>query len=246
MNRAGSPPPAFRETLAAQHIELEPGDEAKLARHLDLMLEANERFNLTAIREPGEAWVRHVADSLSLIPFVAEAGARSIVDLGTGGGFPGVPLAIAMPEVQVMLVDSVGKKVRFLEEVVRELGLANATVRQARAEEIAEWKGGLRESFDAVVCRAVGGLATLVELALPLVRVDGLLLAIKGEKAAEEIAAAERALKELHGEVAATHRTPTGTIVAIRKVAKTVRLYPRDQGLPARKPLGVKPAAGDE
>ena len=92
----------------------------------------------------------------------------------------------------------------------------------------------------------VGGLATLVELALPLVRVDGLLLAIKGEKAAEAIAAAQRALKELPGEVAATHRTPTGTIVAIHKLAKTVRLYPRDQGLPARKPLGVKPAEGVE
>ena len=241
MSRAGNPPATFHETLAAQHIELEPGDESRLARHLHLMLETNERFNLTAIRDPAEAWVRHVADSLSLIPFVAEAEVRTMLDLGTGGGFPGIPLAITMPDVQVTLVDSVGKKVRFLEEVVRDLGLTNATVRQARAEEVAEWKGGLRESFDAVVCRAVGSLATLVELAMPLVRVDGLLLAIKGEKAAEEIAAAERALAELHGEVAATHRTPTGTIVVIRKLAKTSRLYPRDQGLPARKPLGAKP-----
>ena len=240
MSRAGHAPEAFHETLRAQHIELEPGEIERLGAHLDLMLEANERFNLTAIRDPAEAWVRHVADSLSLVPFVAEAGARNVVDLGTGGGFPGIPLAIAMPEVQVLLVDSVGKKVRFLEEVVAKLGLANATVRQARAEEIAEWKGGLRESFDAVVCRAVGGLATLVELSLPLVRVDGLLLAIKGEKAPDEIAEAARALQELHGEVVATERTPTGTIVAVRKLAKTVRLYPRDQGLPARKPLGVK------
>jgi 16S rRNA (guanine527-N7)-methyltransferase len=134
----------------------------------------------------------------------------------------------------------VGKKVRYLEEVVRKLALTNVAVRQTRAEELAEWKGGLRESFDAVVCRAVGGLATLVELALPLIKVDGLLLAIKGEKAPEEIVEAARALKELQGEVAATERTPTGTIVAVRKLARTVRLYPRDQGLPARKPLGVK------
>ena len=240
MNRAGKPTPAFFETLAAQHIELEPGELEKLEAHLEALLEANERFNLTAVRDPAEAWVRHVADSLSLVPFVVESGAKSIVDLGSGGGFPGIPLAIAMPEVQVLLVDSVGKKVRYLEEVVQRLGLPNVTVRQTRAEELADWKGGLRESFDAVVCRAVGGLATLVELALPLVKIDGLLLAIKGEKAPEEIEEAARALKELQGEVAATQRTPTGTIVAVRKLAKTVRLYPRDQGLPARKPLGVK------
>jgi 16S rRNA (guanine527-N7)-methyltransferase len=245
MNRAGKPTPAFLETLAAQHIELEPGDLEKLQTHLEALLEANERFNLTAVRDPAEAWVRHVADSLSLVPFVAECGAKSIVDLGSGGGFPGIPLAIAMPDVQVMLVDSVGKKVRYLEEVVQRLALTNVTVRQTRAEELAEWKGGLRESFDAVVCRAVGGLATLIELALPLVKVDGLLLAIKGEKAPDEIEEAARALRELQGEVAATERTPTGTIVAVRKMARTVRLYPRDQGLPARKPLGFKAESGD-
>jgi 16S rRNA (guanine527-N7)-methyltransferase len=240
MSRVGAPPQAFFDMLAAQHIELEPGDAERLGTHLDMLLDANERFNLTAIREPAEAWVRHAADSLSLVPFVAEAGAACIIDVGTGGGFPGIPLAIAMPDVQVMLVDSVGKKVRFLQEVVDALGLTNATVRQARAEEVAEYKGGLRESFDAVVCRAVGNLSTLIELSLPLVKVDGLLLAIKGEKAQEEIVAAERALQELRGELVTTERTPTGTIVAIRKTAKTVRLYPREQGLAARKPLGFK------
>jgi 16S rRNA (guanine527-N7)-methyltransferase len=240
MSRVGAPPQAFFDMLAAQHIELEPGDAERLGTHLDMLLDANERFNLTAIREPAEAWVRHAADSLSMVPFVAEAGAACIIDVGTGGGFPGIPLAIAMPDVQVMLVDSVGKKVRFLQEVVDALGLTNATVRQARAEEVAEYKGGLRESFDAVVCRAVGNLATLIELSLPLVKVDGLLLAIKGEKAQEEIVAAERALQELRGELVTTERTPTGTIVAIRKTAKTVRLYPREQGLAARKPLGFK------
>jgi 16S rRNA (guanine527-N7)-methyltransferase len=245
MNRAGKPTPAFFETIAAQHIELEPGELERLEGHLEALLEANERFNLTAVRDPAEAWVRHVADSLSLVPFVAESGAKSIVDLGSGGGFPGIPLAIAMPHVQVMLVDSVGKKVRYLEEVVQRLALTNVTVRQTRAEELAAWKGGLRESFDAVVCRAVGGLPTLVELALPLIKVDGLLLAIKGERAQEEIVEAARALQELHGEVAAAERTPTGTIVAVRKLARTVRLYPRDQGQPARKPLGFKTEVGD-
>ena len=90
MNRAGKPTPAFFETLAAQHIELEPGDLEKLQTHLEALLEANERFNLTAVRDPAEAWVRHAADSLSLVPFVAEAGAACIIDVGTGGGFPGV------------------------------------------------------------------------------------------------------------------------------------------------------------
>jgi 16S rRNA (guanine527-N7)-methyltransferase len=99
----------------------------------------------------------------------------------------------------------------------------------------------MREQADAVVCRAVGSLATLVELAVPLLRVEGELLAIKGERAPEEIREAARALQELHAEVVDTHRTPTGTVVVIRKLARTSRLYPRDQGLPARKPLGVPP-----
>jgi len=240
MNPVGTPPQTFFDTLASQQIELEPGDADRLAVHLEMLFEANACFNLTAIRDPVEAWVRHAADSLSLVPWIAEAGAKRIVDIGTGGGFPGIPIAIAMPDVHVVLVDSVGKKVRFLQEVIDRLQLSNAKVRQARAEELADFRGGLRESFDAVACRAVGSLATLIELALPLVRVDGLLLAIKGERAAEEIIAAERALEELQGEIVATERTPTGTIVAVRKLARTVRLYPRDQGLPGRKPLGAK------
>ena len=244
MSRAGTPTPAFHESLAAQHIELEPGEIERLGTHLHMLLEANERFNLTAIRDPAEAWVRHVADSLSLVPFLGETGAREVVDLGSGGGFPGIPLAIVMPDVRFTLVESVGKKARFLQEVVQRLELANVTVLQERAEQVAEFKGGLRESFDAVVCRAVGALASLVELSLPLVRVDGWLIAIKGEKAPEEIEGAARALHELHGEVAATHRTPTGTIVAVRKNAKTSRLYPRDQGLAARKPLENRPPSG--
>ena len=238
MSRAGKPTADFVRTLAEQHIELDPGDEDRLAVHLDALLEANERFNLTAVRDPEQAWVRHVADSLSLVPFVAEAGVREAMDLGSGGGFPGIPLAIAMPEVQWTLVESVGKKARFLQETIERLGLANVRVQQARAEDLAAFKTGVREQMDAVACRAVGGLASLVELAVPLLKVDGLLLAIKGEKAPEEIAAATRALRELHAEVAATHRTPTGTVVAVRKLAKTSRLYPRGQGLPARKPLG--------
>ncbi len=239
MSRAGDPPPEFAQLLALQHIELDSGDQERLAAHLDALLEANERFNLTAVRDPAQAWVRHVADSLSLVPFVAEAGVRHAVDLGSGGGFPGIPLAIAMPDVRFTLVESVGKKARFLQETIDRLGLANAQVSQARAEDLAAFRTGVREQLDAVVCRAVGSLATLVELAVPLLKVDGLLLAIKGEKAPEEIAAAERALHELHAEVAATHRTPTGTIVAVRKLMKTSRLYPRGQGLPARKPLGA-------
>lgn len=239
MSRAGSPPPEFAVTLAEQHIELDAGDEDRLAVHLDALLEANERFNLTAVRDPAQAWVRHVADSLSLVPFVAEAGVREAIDLGSGGGFPGIPLAIAMPHVRWTLVESVGKKARFLQETVERLALGNVRVQQARSEDLAAFKTGVREQLDAVVCRAVGSLATLIELAVPLLKVDGLLLAIKGEKAPEEVAAAERALKELHAEVATTHRTPTGTIVGVRKLAKTSRLYPRGQGLPARKPLGT-------
>ncbi len=239
MSRVGAPPAEFATALAAQRIELDPGDVDALATHLDMLLEANERFNLTAIREPAQAWMRHAADSLSLLPWLADA--QLAVDLGSGGGFPGMPLAIALPGLQVHLVESVGKKCNFLREVAARLGLANVTVHQRRAEEMAAFRGGMREQADAVVCRAVGSLATLVELAVPLLKVEGLLLAIKGERAPDEIREATRALHELHAEVVDSQRTPTGTVVVIRKLARTVRLYPRDQGLPARKPLGAPP-----
>jgi 16S rRNA (guanine527-N7)-methyltransferase len=191
------------------------------------------------VKDPLEAWTRHIADSLSLLPFLAAIEAAQVADLGSGGGLPGIPLAIAMPAARFTLIESTGKKARFLTEAAQRLALANVAVLPSRAEDAAAFRSPLREALDAVTCRAVGHLAAIIELAVPLLKVDGVLLAIKGERAAQEIAQSQRALELLHAEVESTTRTPTGTVVAVRKLAKTSRLYPRGQGLPSRKPLGV-------
>ena len=239
MNRVSAPPPLFYEMLKSQSIELDHGDEDKLATFLSHLLLVNQQFNLTAIKDPAEAWVKHIADSLSLLPFLMALDAKNVADIGSGGGLPGIPLAIAMPNVSFTLIESTGKKARFLSEAIELLGLSNVSVMQARIEDASAFRSPEREALDAVTCRAVGRLASIIELAVPLLKVDGVLLAIKGERAPQEIEAAQRALELLHAKVDTTTRTPTGTIVAVVKLAKTSRLYPRDQGLPSRKPLGI-------
>ena len=239
MNRVSAPPPLFYEMLKSQSIELDHGDEDTLGTFLSHLLLVNQQFNLTAIKDPAEAWVKHIADSLSLLPFLAALDAKNVADIGSGGGLPGIPLAIAMPNVSFTLIESTGKKARFLSEAIELLGLSNVSVMQARIEDASAFRSPEREALDAVTCRAVGQLASIIELAVPLLKVDGVLLAIKGERAPQEIEAAQRALELLHAKVDTTTRTPTGTIVAVVKLAKTSRLYPRDQGLPSRKPLGI-------
>lgn len=228
-------PAAVQEALQAQGVLLDPGDADRLRRYLELLLEANGRFNLTAVRDPLQAWERHVQDSLSLVPFVVSAEARMLVDVGSGGGLPGLPLAIALPQVQVTLLESTGKKAEFLRAAAAELGLENVTVAAMRAETAG--RGELRERFDVAVSRAVGRLAILLELMVPLVREGGCALAIKGAQAQTEVDEAKQALHLLHAQCVDLVRTPTGTVVVIHKPRKTPRAYPRLPGEPARRPL---------
>jgi 16S rRNA (guanine527-N7)-methyltransferase len=231
-------PAAVASALAAQGIALDPGDDETLRRYLELLLVANERFNLTAVRDPAEAWVRHIQDSLSLLPFLASSGARRVLDVGSGGGLPGVPLAIALPGVAFTLLETTGKKAAFLRDTAAALGLANVSVLQARAEEAGQDHHHHREQYDAVVSRAVGPLAVLLELTVPFAREGGHVLAIKGERAAAEVAEARQALHLLHAHAVDQVRTPTGTVVVVEKVRKTPRSYPRLPGEPKRRPLG--------
>lgn len=231
-------PVTVESALAAQGIVLDPGDGERLRRYLELLLEANERFNLTAVRDPTEAWTRHVQDSLSLVPFLASSEARTVMDVGSGGGLPGVPLAIVLPGVAFTLLETTGKKAAFLREAATALGLANVTVLQARAEEAGQNHHTYRERFDAVVSRAVGPLAVLLELTVPFAREGGHVLAIKGERAAVEVEESKQALHLLHAHAVDLVRTPTGTVVVVEKVRKTPRSYPRLPGEPKRRPLG--------
>ncbi|HEX6239637.1 MAG TPA: 16S rRNA (guanine(527)-N(7))-methyltransferase RsmG [Polyangiales bacterium] len=209
---------------------------ASLARYLERLLETNRAFNLTAVTDPAAAWEKHIVDSLSLAPALrADAELERVVDVGSGGGLPGIPLAIVLPERTFTLLEATGKKARFLTEVSRELGLTNVRVVEERAESYG--RGAGRAQFDAVTSRAVSRLPVLLELTLPLLRPRGLCLALKGEQAELEVQEAARALRLLGGAVRDLERTPTGTIIRVDKCAPTPDKYPRRPGEPKKAPL---------
>jgi 16S rRNA (guanine527-N7)-methyltransferase len=257
------PSAAIRAMILDAGILLEQPEWDALGRYLAFLRATNEHTNLTAIVEPEAMWERHIADSLSLLPVIASLSDPSdealadgedapiprplrqpgeplrLIDVGSGGGLPGIPLAICLPDVEVTLLEATGKKVQFLEEVKAALNLPNLRVVQGRAEVAGRDRNAHRERYDIVVSRAVGVLATLVELTVPFAKLGGMILAIKGERAAEEIVEAKQALYALHAHALAPLRTPTGTIVPVRKMRTTPKIYPRAAGEPKRVPLGI-------
>jgi 16S rRNA (guanine527-N7)-methyltransferase len=237
MNAVPPIPAAVAEAIAAMGIELDAGDAERMRAYLGALLAANERFNLTAVTDPAEAWVRHVQDSLTLVPFLASADAKRVIDVGSGGGLPGLPLAIAMPDARFTLLEATGKKAAFLEETIAALGLRNARVVHERAEVAGQDHHEHRAHYDAVVARAVARLNTLAELTVPFAREGGAVLLIKGQQAEAEVAEAKQSLYRLHAQVVDLHRTATGTVVVIEKPRATPRSYPRAPGEPKRKPL---------
>ena len=224
-------------------LRLTPAHEDAFARYATELAAWNERVNLTAITDPAQVEMRHFADSLSLMQVIPRRVGLRVIDIGTGAGFPGMPLKIICPEIDLTLVESVGKKVRFLEHLVAMLDLTGVTVINARAEEVGR-EADHREAYDWAVARAVAGLNTLAEYLLPLVRVEGHALAQKGETASQEATAAEDAIKLLGGEI--RQLTPvelpgvaeTHYLVQIAKVAPTPEKYPRRPGMPSKRPLG--------
>jgi 16S rRNA (guanine527-N7)-methyltransferase len=178
-------------------VALTPAQIQSLSRYLDLLLEANQRMNLTAITDRAAAELLHIADSLTLLPLLPP-GKVTIADIGSGGGCPGVVLAIARPDATVTCIESVAKKARFLSETATSLGLANLNVAAERAE-------NLKRTFDVVTARAIGPLSRVLEWGLPLLKPGGKLLAMKGPKAAAELAEATRHLGRLRGGKAVIH-----------------------------------------
>jgi 16S rRNA (guanine527-N7)-methyltransferase len=233
-----APTDEFMRAAQRLGIEFEPGEVERLGLFLALLLDANARMNLTRITEPGEAWMRHVLDSLTLLPYLVQAKAKRVIDVGSGGGAPGIPLAIALPNVRFTLLEATGKKARFLQETVETLGLRKVDIASERAETAAAKGSPRRETCDVAIARALGPMAVLLELTLPFVRVGGLVLAIKGAKAEAEIEEAKHALRLLQGSVVDVRETPTGRVVIVEKFAPSPGRFPRSPGEPKRMPLG--------
>lgn len=231
----------MRESLerGLPELGIDPAVIPALERFAGMMLERNQVMNLTAITEPRDVAALHLLDSLALLP-LAGLKAERVVDVGCGAGFPGVPLAVAGPELQVTLLDSQKKRVDFLEEACGKLGLVNTACVHGRAEEFVQER---RETFDAAVSRAVAALPVLCELCLPLVRVGGRMLAMKSSHSQEEIDGAKNAVKLLGGRIGwVRDYTIPGTdvvhrVVCIDKIAPCPKKYPRRFAQIKKQPL---------
>ncbi len=230
-------PDRFRAFLEARGLAADDATVARYEAYLDRLLATNEVTNLTAVRDRDEAYARHLQDSLELTADLRALAPRKVVDLGTGGGLPGIPLAIALPEVAFLLVDAREKKIAFVREAARAVGAQNVRAVSGRAETLAARGAAEREAHDVVVARALAPLPVLIELATPLLRVGGVLVSVKGERAAEELREAENAMRILGIELESQRRTETATILHLRKRQSTPPRYPRAPGEPKRKPL---------
>jgi 16S rRNA (guanine527-N7)-methyltransferase len=206
------------------------------------LVDWNAHFNLTAIRDPQEIHIKHFLDSLTCSLVLREKSIGRLIDIGTGAGFPGIPIKILYPKMQLTLVESVGKKAEFCRHVVRILDLQGVDVVQERAESLGQHPSH-REQYDWAVARAVAILPVLAEYLLPLVRVGGSMLAMKGESGPAEAHSAERALRVLGGHlrqllpVTLPGVAEERYLVVIDKVAATPNGYPRKVGTPSKRPL---------
>ena len=224
--------------IALTEVQLE-----QFTRYFSLLIEWNEKMNLTALTGPQEVAVKHFIDSLTAYDAALFPQGASIIDVGTGAGFPGLPLKILRPDLRLTLLDSLNKRVKFLETVVAELGLQGVTCLHGRAEETARQKQH-REKYDLATSRAVARLSVLAEYTLPFVKKGGSLLALKGAKYQEEAEEGARALKILGGgeaelrEVQLPGLDDKRAIVRVEKKGKTPPAYPRKAGTPEKNPLG--------
>ena len=226
----------MRVTLTAQQIQM-------FRVYADELMEWNQRTNLTAITEPGEIEVKHFADSLTclLVMRLRRPGER-VLHVGTGGGFPGLPLKIVCPSIDLTLVEATGKKVEFLQHIVDRLKLGGVTLINERAETVGQMPEH-REQYDWVLARAVAGMPTLMEYLLPLAKIGGHVLAMKGESGPQEASEAQDAIRLFGGRL--VQLTPvelptvvdTHYLIDVEKIASTPPQYPRRPGMPNKRPL---------
>ncbi|MDR1917971.1 MAG: 16S rRNA (guanine(527)-N(7))-methyltransferase RsmG [Christensenellaceae bacterium] len=214
-------------------------NDEKLHEFNEMLLEKNKVINLTAHKTAEESWQKNIADSLLFADEFAQIKSGAVLDIGSGGGLPAVPLAIVFPNLHVTMIDSVAKKIAFLNEAIQKLDLSNAVAVHARAENSANTN---REKYDIVTAKAVAPLPTLLEYALPFLKVGGRLYAFKGQNYADEIAQSQKALKILGGAVERISSKKlndeiTRHLVVVKKIAPTPSKFPRQKNLPRTQPI---------
>ncbi len=231
----------LRSILSEMNIDISDLQLESFERYYELLISWNKKINLTSIIDKDEVIIKHFADSISLLRYM-DIGSLSLLDVGTGGGFPGIPLKIMCPSCKVVLLESLNKRIMFLESVIKELGLEKISTVNGRAEDIAFDKL-YRERFDVVVSRAVANLSTLSEYCIPFVKRDGSFISYKGGDIGTELDDAHYAITVLGGSLDRTEKFNIAgtdierTLVYIRKVKDTEERYPRRAGVPSKKPL---------
>ncbi|AMA71460.1 MULTISPECIES: 16S rRNA (guanine(527)-N(7))-methyltransferase RsmG [Aneurinibacillus] len=232
----------LRQLTAEKGIELSEEQLQQFEKYYELLVEWNEKMNLTGITEKQQVYEKHFYDSITPAFYYTFTGAESLIDVGSGAGFPGIPLKICFPSLKLTILDSLNKRLVFLQEVARQLGLVDISFVHSRAEDAGKDKK-YRDRFDLVTARAVARMSVLAELCLPFVKPGGAFLVMKGADIEAELNEGKKAIKVLGGK---TERVETfelpeekaeRNIIIIRKQQKTPSVYPRKAGTPAKKPI---------
>ncbi len=230
----------FEKYLEKMSISLDKEQYDQFYAYMELLIEWNEKINLTAITEPKEIILKHFVDSLTIAKYIEDG--TSIIDMGTGAGFPGIPLKIYRKDVKVVLADSLNKRIKFLNEVIEKLQLENIETIHCRAEELGKNKQ-YREKFDYATSRAVANLSTLSEYLIPFVKLNGDCIFMKTMEVDEELEKAKKAIKILGGKIEKVDKfeipeSDLGrSIIIVKKEMKTPNTYPRKPGTPAKEPI---------
>ena len=236
----------MNEKFVAQLRELKEGlndeQEQMFEQYYDLLIEWNNKLNLTRITSKAEVYEKHFLDSIAVTKIISLRKPHKLIDIGTGAGFPGIPLKIMYPELEVLLLDSLGKRVSFLDEVIKILELKSIRALKGRAEDLAR-DTDYRKGYDVAVSRAVANLAILSEYNLPFLKLGGSFVAYKSESVSDELGEAKNAIKTLGGKIQKVEKfylpktNISRTFIIIEKVNETPEKYPRRAGIPEKRPL---------
>ena len=232
----------FEKKLSELGITLNEVQKRQFLQFYELLVEWNKVMNLTAITEYEEVVAKHFLDSLASVKVCDFSKIKTVIDIGTGAGFPGIPLKIAFPQLNIVLLDSLNKRINFLNEVIRELGLQDIRCIHGRAEDFAKQKE-YRENFDLCVSRAVANMSTLSEYCMPYVKVNGYFVPYKSGKIDEELEQAKKAVAVLGGKIEHVEKFQLldtdmeRSFVVVKKQKATPKKYPRKAGMPSREPI---------